>query len=382
MDLVSRVDDRAPGTTPRQLGESGHPWHRWDNGRQWRQIYLVRSVMLVAFSAAAWASGSVAVALTVFCLVLPFNILVALRHRQCGDAGWLLAADQYLAGWCAVIDPTVALGVIACQLVGAVTGPMGVRQRVVQPSIVAGGALLVLAGVIHHDRPLLAFCVPVTLSAMQIARFVGYLKHRNLAANRRYEELLDGINAFVFETDLHTGEVLYMNQRTRQIVGSAARSDRTLLELVHPDDRHLAVEAAQWARKTGKPATAEVRVIAQPETTYVEMRTTVSTKGSQRRVRTVLIDVSNRKRAELELAHRAAHDPLTDLPNRALFGERLAATSWTPPDFSAIATTVANRPTSASGGRDNSRTDELLGDVVTELKNLSARVASGSTLTA
>jgi diguanylate cyclase (GGDEF)-like protein len=36
-----------------------------------------------------------------------------------------------------------------------------------------------------------------------------------------------------------------------------------------------------------------------------------------------LIDVSDRKRAELELAHRAVHDPLTDLPNRALLSERL-----------------------------------------------------------
>ena len=73
------------------------------------------------------------------------------------------------------------------------------------------------------------------------------------------------------------------------------------------------------ARETGEPVTTEVRALmARCETIYVEMRTTVSTKGSRRRVRTVLIDVSDRKRAELELAHRAVHDPLTDLPNRAL----------------------------------------------------------------
>ena len=281
--------------------------------------------MLVAFAAAAWVSGSAAVAYTVLFLILPFNVLVGLRHRQRGDAGWLLAADQYLAGSCAVIDPTVALGVVVCQLVGAVTGPMGARQRVVQPSIVAGGILLVVAGLVHHDRPLLAFCVPVTLSATRIAKFVGYLKHRNLRANRRYEELLDGINAYVFETDLHSGEVLYMNQRTREIVGSAARSNQSLLDLVHPDDRHLAVDATLFARETGEPVTSEVRVLWRHETVYVEMRTTVSAKGGQRRVRTVLIDVSDRKRAELELAHRALHDPLTDLPNRALFSERLSS---------------------------------------------------------
>lgn len=164
---------------------------------------------------------------------------------------------------------------------------------------------------------------------MGIARVVEYLKNRNLTANRRYEELLDGINAFVIETDLHSGEMLYMNRRTRQIVGSAARSDRALLDLVHPDDRHLAIETAVRARETGEPVTTEVRVLDAGETWYVEMRTTVSTKGSRRRVRTVLIDVSDRKRAELELAHRAVHDPLTDLPNRVLLHERLSATLGT-----------------------------------------------------
>lgn len=281
--------------------------------------------MLLAFAAASWISGSPAVAYTVVALVLPFNILVGMRHRERGNAGWPLAADQYLAGSCAVIDPVVAIGVVVCQLVGAVTGAIGLRQRVVQPSIVAGGALLITAGVLHHDRVLLAFCIPVTMSTMAIARAVEYLKNRNLAANRRYEELLDGINAYVFETDFDSGEMLYMNVRTRQIIGPTARSDQALLDHVHPEDRHLAIETALRARETGQPVTTEVRVLSPTETCYVEMRTTVSTKGSRRRVRTVLIDVSDRKRAEFELAHRAVHDPLTDLPNRALLGERMLA---------------------------------------------------------
>jgi diguanylate cyclase (GGDEF)-like protein/PAS domain S-box-containing protein len=341
VDLVTHVDDRVLATaTSKQLWgtnlassqrrggeppESAHPWHRWDDGRLWRGVYYVRSMMLIAFAAASWLSGAHDVAFVVIVLVLPFNILVGLQHRRRGDASWLLGADQYLAGSCAIINPVVVVGVVVCQLVGAVTGAMGLRQRVVQPSIVAGGALLFAAGVIHHDRVVLAFGIPVTLSTMAIARAVVYLKQRNLTANRRYEELLDGINAYVFETDFHSGAMLYMNRRTRQIVGADARSDQPLLDLVHPDDRHLAIETAHKARQTGQPVTTEVRVLSGPETWYVEMRTTVSTKGTRRRVRTVLIDVSDRKRAELELAHRAVHDPLTDLPNRTLLAERLEA---------------------------------------------------------
>jgi diguanylate cyclase (GGDEF)-like protein/PAS domain S-box-containing protein len=280
--------------------------------------------MLVALAAASWISGAHEVAYVVVGLVLPFNVLVGMHHRAKGEAGWLLAADQYLAGACAIMNPVVAIGVVVCQLVGAVTGAMGLRQRVVQPSIVAGGALLATAGLIHHDRVLLAFSIPATLSTMAIARAVVYLKHRNITANRRYEELLDGINAYVVETDFDTGQMLYMNERIRQIIGREARSDKALLDLVHPDDRHLATEAARTARETGEPVTTEVRVMT-GDISYVELRITVSTKGARRRVRTVLIDVSDRKRVELELEHRAVHDPLTDLPNRALLSQRMVA---------------------------------------------------------
>ena len=87
----------------------------------------------------------------------------------------------------------------------------------------------------------------MTLSTMAIARaIVFYLKHRNITANRRYEELLDGINAYVVETDFDTrARMLYMNERIRQISAREARPTRALLDLVHPDDRHLATEAAR-----------------------------------------------------------------------------------------------------------------------------------------
>lgn len=45
--------------------------------------------------------------------------------------------------------------------------------------------------------------------------------------------------------------------------------------------------------------------------------------GGRQVVCAVVHDITERKRAEEQLAHQASHDPLTDLPNRTLFAERL-----------------------------------------------------------
>jgi diguanylate cyclase (GGDEF)-like protein/PAS domain S-box-containing protein len=49
----------------------------------------------------------------------------------------------------------------------------------------------------------------------------------------------------------------------------------------------------------------------------------VASSGQPRRFVATLTDITRSKQLEEELRHRAYHDPLTDLPNRALFNDRL-----------------------------------------------------------
>ncbi|MBL8480118.1 MAG: diguanylate cyclase, partial [Sterolibacteriaceae bacterium] len=49
----------------------------------------------------------------------------------------------------------------------------------------------------------------------------------------------------------------------------------------------------------------------------------VASSGQPRRYVATLTDITRSKQLEEELRHRAYHDPLTDLPNRALFSDRL-----------------------------------------------------------
>jgi diguanylate cyclase (GGDEF)-like protein/PAS domain S-box-containing protein len=100
------------------------------------------------------------------------------------------------------------------------------------------------------------------------------------------------------------------------------------LAQVHPDDRDTLWSTIQDTIQCGKETwTLEYR-FRRADASYAH----VLTRGyvqyeAERPVRMVgvLLDLSERKRMEQELSHRATHDPLTGLPNRALIDTTLRA---------------------------------------------------------
>ncbi len=93
------------------------------------------------------------------------------------------------------------------------------------------------------------------------------------------------------------------------------------LKIVHPDDRHLIEEmlrhpeapiTIRWLCKDGTVIWAEQR----NKPLYDEAGELVVIEGISR-------DVTEHKALEERLQHQALHDPLTDLPNRQLFVDRL-----------------------------------------------------------
>jgi diguanylate cyclase (GGDEF)-like protein/PAS domain S-box-containing protein len=85
------------------------------------------------------------------------------------------------------------------------------------------------------------------------------------------------------------------------------------------------------ARRAGLEVGVAVPVLADREVVAVLEMFNVTEGGDDRRVLTLVAAVASqlgavieRKRAHERLAHQALHDPLTELPNRALFLDRLA----------------------------------------------------------
>jgi PAS domain S-box-containing protein len=124
------------------------------------------------------------------------------------------------------------------------------------------------------------------------------------------------------------GRRLYNSPAYEKVLGYTAEDLKTTssLEQIHPDDRPRVLIAAESARLNGSGERMEYR-IRHKDGSWRTLESTASpirnAKGQIDKLVIVNRDITERKRAEELLAHNAFHDGLTNLPNRALFLDRL-----------------------------------------------------------
>jgi diguanylate cyclase (GGDEF)-like protein/PAS domain S-box-containing protein len=124
------------------------------------------------------------------------------------------------------------------------------------------------------------------------------------------------------------GHRLYNSPAYKRILGYSAAElgETSAFEQIHPDDRFRVLDAAREARETGVGKQLEYR-IKHKDGSWRVLESVASTirnaKGEVAKLVIVNRDISERKRAENQLEHNLFHDPLTGLPNRRLFLDRL-----------------------------------------------------------
>lgn len=163
------------------------------------------------------------------------------------------------------------------------------------------------------------------------------LRLAHLAAEGAAERLADSERQFrdIFESGPLAiaqldadGKVLRINPALRRLLGRSSKDIRArgLSRLVLTSDRPAFSHAVAAAAAAASTASLEIRLLLAAGTAiWCEVAMSAGMDHDGRRTVLVQIaDIHERKRNELELERRAAHDSLTGLPNRAALQQELA----------------------------------------------------------
>jgi PAS domain S-box-containing protein len=151
---------------------------------------------------------------------------------------------------------------------------------------------------------------------------------RQLAERDQLFQLISENAADMIALVGNDGQRLYNSPAYEKVLGYSPEDLKTTssFEQIHPDDRPRVLKAAENARQSGHGERLEYR-IRHKDGTWRTLESTASpirnAKGQTDKLVIVNRDITERKRAEELLAHNAFHDGLTNLPNRALFLDRL-----------------------------------------------------------
>lgn len=151
---------------------------------------------------------------------------------------------------------------------------------------------------------------------------------KQLAEKNELFELITENAADMIAVVDNAGNRIYNSPAYQRILGySAEELEATKSsEQIHPADRGRVLEAAERARLTGCGQTLEYRMRHKDGSWRVLESTASTVRNSEGKIEKLVIvnrDITDRKRVEEALAHNAFHDRLTNLPNRALFLDRL-----------------------------------------------------------
>ena len=186
-------------------------------------------------------------------------------------------------------------------------------------------ALLVLVLGSLLSALLFALVIVLSRSNARALRLANDTVGRMLDLEERFRHLA-ATPVGIFRTDAR-GRLTFGNRRWQELTGCRVdqADEAPWTQIVHPQDRRLVDAAWGAAGRERSEFGRQFRLARADEEVWVACRLAPLSGGNDARAGWVgsLEDVTALRRQEAELAQRALHDPLTELPNRSYFMDRL-----------------------------------------------------------
>jgi diguanylate cyclase (GGDEF)-like protein/PAS domain S-box-containing protein len=247
-----------------------------------------------------------------------------------GGASWTAIEDvgpryRAIAGWLRGLLPlgsAILTGVLVVMLIS-------------QPTLV-GGLLRWATGI---ALGLVVVCVIGRQTVLLADRERVIDRERELTdeltvAEAQYRSVVERVPGVVYvaEAGQH-GRWHFVSAKIQELLGYSAEewtADPTLwINRMHPADRDRMILAEMGETDRAEPKGRwEYRLLARDGRVVwvIDDEAVISrdADGRATMVQGILVDISDRKDLEEQLRHQALHDPLTGLPNRVLFVDRLS----------------------------------------------------------
>jgi diguanylate cyclase (GGDEF)-like protein/PAS domain S-box-containing protein len=155
---------------------------------------------------------------------------------------------------------------------------------------------------------------------------------RELVSTRGFlDSVIDNIPECLFVEDATNGRLMLANRAAASLLG-VTREDavgKTAYDFLPKQEADFVTARDREVLDSGKSAILGEHWVHTPSGTRLMLTKKLVVHGADGKPQYLLSlaeDVTERKRAEEQIAHMAHYDALTDLPNRAAFTERLALT--------------------------------------------------------
>ena len=274
-------------------------------------------------------------------LLLPGTIGMGQQLFHAVVAAGVLVAAHGGAHWSDEQDDSPRYAAVASSLRGAIPLASALLTAgvsvvlITRPAIVSDGLRLAMGTALA----LVVVAVVVRQTLLLIDRERVLEREQRLSdeltvAEAQYRSVVERVPGVVYVAEAgEHGRWHFVSAKISELLGYSAEewtADPTMwMSRMHPADRDRMILAESEDReRAGELGRWEYRLIARDGRVVwvIDDEAVISrdADGRASMVQGILVDISDRKRLEDQLRHQALHDPLTGLPNRVLFADRLS----------------------------------------------------------